>query len=258
MVADMQRSMRFGGLQGIEEVVDGAPQILFVHGFWGGAWVWDRFIPRFTARGFSCFAIDLRGYHGSGNADIANVSFADHVDDIRTSLDALDNPILITHSASGLFAMKLAESRRIRAAVHLVPSPPAGFFSLRTTRVFAKYLPTVFRGRPLILNKRDMIDADLNCLPPDEAEAVYARMVPAPGRQAREMLRIGVDPKRISGPRLIVTGSDDRLIPAKVHRAMAKKYGAELREYSAHGHYLMREPGWERIADDVIDWVSAR
>ena len=38
-------------------------------------------------------------------------------------------------------------------------SAPAGFFSLRTTRVFLKYLPTVFRGRPVILNKRDMIDA---------------------------------------------------------------------------------------------------
>ncbi|HUS33121.1 MAG TPA: hypothetical protein VMZ53_31685, partial [Kofleriaceae bacterium] len=64
-----------------------------------------------------------------------------------------------------------------------------------------------------------------------------------------------VDPKLIKGPRLIVTGTEDRLIPAKVHRAMAAKYGAELREYAQHGHYLMREPGWERIADDAIAWL---
>lgn len=250
---------RFGGLGVIRVEPTAKPRarsVLFVHGWWGGAWVWDRFMGRFAARGYRCFAIDLRGYHGSrGVDDIGPVTFDDHVDDIREAVQTLGEPILITHSAAGHFALKLAERLTLPAVVHLVPTPPAGFFSVRTLRVLARYLPCMLRGKPILLDKLDMFDADLNCLPPDEQEAVYARMVPAPGVQGSQMLRVGVDPKKTHGPRLIVSGYDDRLIPERIHKAMARKYGADYRAYPGHGHYLMREPGWERIADDILDWL---
>ena len=118
-------------------------------------------------------------------------------------------------------------------------------------------MPLILRGKPVLLNKRDMFDANLNRLPPDEQEAVYAKMVPAPGRQARQMmLGISVSPKKVSGPRLIQSGTDDRLVPASVHRKMARKFGSTYREYAGHGHYLMREPGWEVIADDAASWIE--
>jgi pimeloyl-ACP methyl ester carboxylesterase len=214
-------------------------------------------MERFAARGYSCFAINLRGYHDSKPvADVGRVSIDDHVEDIRAALDALDRPILVTHSAAGLFALKLAHACPVVAAIHLVPVPPAGFFSLRTLRVFARYLPRMLRNRPVLLDKADMIDADLNCLPPDEQEDVYARMVPAPGRQGREMLSVRIPAKEVGGRRLIQSGLDDRLIPTRIHRAMASKYGADYKEYARHGHYLMREPGWEMIADDAMAWIE--
>ncbi len=232
--------------------------MLFVHGWWGGAWVWDRFMPRFAARGYACFAINLRGYHDSKPvADVGKVSVDDHVDDLRAAIAALDQPILVTHSAAGLFALKLAATCPVVAAIHLVPVPPAGFFSFRTLRVMTPYLPRMLRDRPLLLDKADMIDADLNCLPSDEQEQVYAEMVPAPGRQGRQMLGVRIAAKDVGGPRLIVSGLDDRLIPARVHRAMASKYRADYKEYPQHGHYLMREPGWEQIADDTMAWIES-
>jgi len=235
---------RFGELTGLEaaptEATRPAP-VLFVHG-------WYR-----------SFAINLRGYHDSKRvADIGKVTFDDHVDDIRAAVEALGEPILITHSAAGHFALKFAEQRTLATTIHLVPTPPAGFFSLRTVRVMAPYLPKIFRGQPVLLNKRDMFDADLNCLPADEQESVYAKMVPAPGTQGRQMLRVSVDAKKVAGARLVVSGTEDRLTPSRIHRAIARKYGADYREYPRHGHYLMREPGWERIADDLIDWLDGR
>jgi pimeloyl-ACP methyl ester carboxylesterase len=252
---------RFGELTGLQ--TEGASTrrrpALFVHGWWGGAWVWDRFMTRFAARGYACFAINLRGYHDSKRVDsIGQVSFADHVEDLRAALAVLDDPILVTHSAAGLFALKLAESARLAASVHLVPVAPAGFFSLRTLRVFARYLPRMVRNQPVLLDKPDMLDANLNCLPPAEQEEVYAKMVPAPGRQGREILTLRLDASAITGPRLIQSGADDRLIPATIHRAMARKFNADYREYPAHGHYLMREPGWETIADDALAWLDER
>jgi len=78
----------------------------------------------------------------------------------------------------------------------------------------------------------------------------------APGTQARQSLTIGVSAKQLSGPRLIVSATDDRLVPAKVHRKMATKFGADYREYPNHAHYLMREPGWETIADETAAWIE--
>jgi len=69
--------------------------------------------------------------------------------------------------------------------------------------VFVRYMPLILQGKPVLLNKRDMFDADLNRLPPDEQEAVYAKMVPAPGRQGRQMFGVSVSPKKVSGPQLI-------------------------------------------------------
>jgi pimeloyl-ACP methyl ester carboxylesterase len=155
-----------------------------------------------------------------------------------------------------LTALKLAETQPIAAAVHLVPAPPAGIFSLRSARVYLRYMPLILRGKPVLLNKRDMFDANLNRLPQDEQEAVYAKMVPGPGRQGRQIFGVSVSPKKVSGPRLIQSGTDDRLNSASVHRKMARKFGSTYREYAGHGHYLMREPGWEVIADDAASWIE--
>jgi pimeloyl-ACP methyl ester carboxylesterase len=251
---------RFGRLTGVEIVPGGNLRrpVLFVHGWWGGAWVWDRFMTQFAAAGYPCFAINLRGYHGSGGGvDIESVSFDDHVADIAHAVTVLGDPILVTHSAAGHFALKLGETRKVPAVIHLVPTAPAGVLSWTTTRVFLRYMPRLLRGRPILLDKADMIAADLNRLPAAEQDSVFARMVPAPGKQGRQMLYARVDADRLRGPRLIVTGTDDRLVPPSVHHTMAKKYGCHIREYPNHAHYLLREPGWQVIADDCLAWLNS-
>jgi len=259
---DPRPTTRFGNLTGLELIPGGSTPrrpVLFVHGWWGGAWVWDRFMTRFAARGYPCYAVNLRGNHGSGGVDIADVSFADHLADMKHAISVLGDPILVTHSASGHIALKLAEHQKLPGVIHLAPTPPPGKLTLRIARGFLRYIPRLLRAQPIVLDKAARIAADLNRLPPAEQDAVYSRMVPAPGRQGREMLYTRVDAERVStrGPRLIVTGGDDRLVPASVHRAMAEQLDCDIREYPNHAHYLMREPGWQDIADDCTSWLNS-
>jgi alpha-beta hydrolase superfamily lysophospholipase len=65
-----------------------------------------------------------------------------------------------------------------------------------------------------------------------------------------------VDARRVRGPMLVVAGSDDRITPAKMVRRVARRYGATLREYPGFAHMLLMEPGWERIAGDIADWLE--
>ena len=99
---------------------------------------------------------------------------------------------------------------------------------------------------------------ELNRLPPPARRAVYERLVPESGRMTFDIAMTGlrVDARRVRGPMLVVAGSDDRITPAKMVRRVARRYGATLREYPGFAHMLLMEPGWERIAGDIADWLE--
>jgi pimeloyl-ACP methyl ester carboxylesterase len=99
---------------------------------------------------------------------------------------------------------------------------------------------------------------DLNRLPPDEQAATYARMAPAPGRQGLEIGVVGVPVRGrdVRCPVLSIGGSDDAMTPPRVARAIGRRLGGTSRIYDGHAHYLVREPGWEVVADDVLTWID--
>ena len=236
--------------------------MVFVHGWWGGAWVWDGYLRRFAARGHDGHAPDLTGYHGSGSDGSADgtASFSRHVDDVLAVVASLDRPVLVGHSVGGLVALKAATRADVAGCVMLAAMPPRGIVSLTTIRVMAPYLPLMLRGRPVLPPEPAMRRLDLNRLPPAEQAETYARMVPAPGRQGVEIGLAGIPVRRadVRCPVLSVGGTDDALTPVRTSRAIARRFGGTARVYDGHAHYLIREPGWEAIADDVLDWIDAQ
>src|SRR5918999_876650 len=59
--------------------------ILFIHGMWGGAWVWNQYLEYFCRLGYHCYALNLRGRPGSRSVpDIGKVSIHDYIQDART------------------------------------------------------------------------------------------------------------------------------------------------------------------------------
>ena len=66
-----------------------------------------------------------------------------------------------------------------------------------------------------------------------------------------------VDAERVAQPVSIYGGSRDRATPARHHRRIRDRLGAPYTLYPDMGHWLLAEPGWEDVADDVIAWVRA-
>jgi len=60
-------------------------------------------------------------------------------------------------------------------------------------------------------------------------------------------------------PLLFVSGSEDHIMPPAVQQSNAKHYKSsavtEIREYPGYAHLLPAQQGWEKIADDVLDWA---
>ena len=55
-----------------------------------------------------------------------------------------------------------------------------------------------------------------------------------------------------------MSGSEDQVISAETGRRLAEKYAAvsEFHEAPGHSHFLVLEPGWERLAEQCEVWMS--
>ena len=104
----------------------------------------------------------------------------------------------------------------------------------------------------------------LNKVPQAEQRAVFDRFGPESGLAFFQMFfwmfdRSGatvVDTDAVKCPVLCVAGADDALISPATARATAEAYpGADLWELSGHGHMLVLEPGAEKIARRIAQWI---
>lgn len=257
--------MEIAGLK-VERATPRVPErerpILFIHGMWGGAWMWDHYLGFFTGRGYACYALNLRGHHDSKPvADIGRVPFADYVMDARGVIAALAHPILVGHSMGGLLVQKLAELGTPPAVVALTPVAPRGIFPLCTlelARLSLKHLHELLLSRPITPTFAEADALLFGRIPPGDRRQAFERLVPESGRMTFDIAVKGVpvDARRVRSPMLVVAGREDRITPAKMVRKIARKYGAEFRAYDAHAHMVLMEPGWDTIAGEIANWLE--
>jgi pimeloyl-ACP methyl ester carboxylesterase len=237
------------------------PTLLFVHGFFVDASVFEPMIPFFASRGYPTFAVSLRGRHGSRpDVDLGSVSMRDFADDAASVARELGvKPIVIGHSMGGLIAQLLGERDAAKGLVLFAPAPPRGISILSLPLMIAQipYMPSILLSRPVIPRRSDLSKLALNCVPAAEREELFATMIPDSGRAGREMSMTGVtvDPAKVRAPMLVIGGDHDRFIPLSRVARTAARYGARLRVAPGRGHMLVREPGWEELAAWVDEWI---
>jgi len=85
------------------------PPLVFVHGAGHGAWCWaERFMPYFSAAGYECHAVSLRGQGRSEPVDQPG-TLALHAGDLSAFLSTLRAPpVMVGHSFGGLISMYYA------------------------------------------------------------------------------------------------------------------------------------------------------
>lgn len=258
------------------------PPVLLVPGLNAGAWVFERYQKFLLKQGYTTYALNLRGHYGSRPVrDIGSVPFSAYVEDALevaraiaaehvqapaigrvTTADAAPPsplPIVIGHSLGGLIAQRLAEEHVVRAAVLVCPAPPRGIplLSWELVRRQPRYLPAIIGGQPLLPRFKDLTAIALNKVPAEERARLQGQFAPDSGRAARDvLLGIPVDARRVHCPILVVAGSEDRYVPPRIVRRIARRYGAPFREYFGHAHMMPIEPGWETPLREMEHWLD--
>lgn len=253
---------------------DPSKTLFMIHGMWGGGWYWQGYRELFEAAGWHCIAPTLPWHdvdpHEPPDPRLGSASLLDYAAALERELDALDGPpVIMGHSMGGLLAQMLGARGRARALVLLAPASPAGIVAIRPS-VLRSFLSTQmswgFWRKPMRQTFAEAVYSMLHLLPEAEQRATYARLVHESGRAAAE---IGywlldrrhasrVDATRVRCPMLLFAGQQDRITPASVVTRVARKYGdrATLELLPDHAHWLVGEPGWQRVAEQARDWLA--
>jgi len=247
--------------------------IVMIHGMWASSWSFDNYRAYFEERGYQVHTPVLP-HHGDDPDGDALAKYG--IEEYTTYLvDWIDNlkldsaPVVLGHSMGGLLAQKVASRIKAAALVCMCPAPPYGINALRFS-VIRTFIGVLLK--PAFWNKSHTMS---------ESAAAYAiyNLAPDDSWKEKEFNRLGlesgkaifeigmwpvdfkraarVDAKKVICPVLVVSGAEDRITPAAVNFANARKYKqAEYRSYPNHAHWIMGEPGWQDVARDVAEWLN--
>lgn len=243
--------------------------VMFVHGAWHGPWCWEEnFMGYFAERGFDCYALGMRG-HGRSSCDgfFHLSSVEDYVADLAAAVERLDDePVLVGHSMGGLVVQRYLETHRAPAAVLLASVPPKGV--LRFVLRVARRHPRAFLKYVVTQNPRAAVETpELVCdlffspdTPSDRLGSYFSRIGTESQRAALEMMALRFPRAgRVSGtPVLVLGAARDRVFSPGEVRATGRAYGVAAEIFEDMAHDMMLEPGWEAVADRIIDWLRER
>jgi pimeloyl-ACP methyl ester carboxylesterase len=240
-----------------------------VHGAFCGGWVFERFRTPFDAAGHVVLTPDLRG-HGAGDPPTAvvGVSMADYARDIaELARRQTTPPVLVGHSMGGLVAAMAAAKVKIAGLVLLAPSPPwgiAGGSLEEAGSAMALYALGPYWAQAIEPDRFVAKLYSLDKMGSEEGREVARRMRPESGRAMFETLNWWLDPfmttsvplGSVTVPVFAAVGERDLINPPSTVRQTATKLGAQARLFPGMSHWLVGEPGWDKVAAECLAWLD--
>lgn len=234
----------------------------------------EPYAQLFAAHGYKVLTPTLRHHDIAPGVrpprELGVTSMLDYAGDIEALVRTLkEPPVLIGHSMGGLVAQMVATRLPVRALVLLAPSSPWGTLPTSAWEIMSAqglYLAGQFWNKPLRPESWIAETHALDLLPPGEREATFARFVCESGLATFEILHWAMDARRatfvdarkIECPVLCVAGEYDRVNPARTVASIARRYRerGEFLEVRGASHWLIGEPGWQKTAGHVREWVG--
>jgi pimeloyl-ACP methyl ester carboxylesterase len=202
--------------------------------------------------GWEVYVPDLRAAAGHEATPVLGaMGFADLIQLAGEALDALDRPaIVIGHGLGGLLALKLAETRQIKAAVALAPLVPGSPNRLVTG--WSK-LPALWLRHPLKPPAGRTLFEFLLDVEPFQRPAMVKALVADASQAAREVVsgRLSFVSRQDLPPRLVIAGEVDTFAPLEKVKAFADSIGAATITAKGRGHWLIGGRGLERTIGEA-------
>ena len=243
-----------------------SPPLLFVHGAYCDAWCWEMYVlPWFAGEGYTAHALSLRGHGRSpGRDELGSLHLADYVEDIRSVVARLgEAPILIGHSMGAALVERIIAGDEFPGAALISPVPPSGLLPVLTRlwwgrpdffwqaqglqHNFSPVSASTLREFYFTANaSREVLKGMMQHLSPESPQAVMELT-----------WRGSTPPASRRTPVCVIAGAEDELFTPTDAAATARRYGTEAIVIDGLPHMLMLEPGWEKMAIALRDWIRS-
>jgi len=255
--------------------------IVLIHGFWVTPRSWENWITHYESRGYRVLAPAYPGFEAeveSLNADpapIEDVTVAQIVSHLESVVGELDSPpILIGHSAGGVFTQVLLDHGYGAAGVAINSAPTEGVAIIPLSQLkstFPVLKNPANRHRAVGFTLDQWTYAFTNTFSAEQSRETYERYhIPASGNIFWGTALANVTPGHQGNwvdyhndkraPLLFISGSEDHLMPPSIQKSNAKHYKSatitEIKQFDGP-HLLPAQDGWESIADYALDWAVA-
>ena len=259
---------------------DSPDTIVLIHGFWVTPRSWEDWIAHYEKKGFTVLAPAYPGFEvevEALNADptpIEAVTVPQIMERLEGVVGGLERPpILIGHSAGGVFTQLLLDRGYGAAGVAINSAPTEGVKRVPLAQVKATF-PVLKnpanRHKAVGFTFEQWQYAFTNTFDEERGRQLYERYhIPASGQifwaSALANVHPGKDDTHVNyknedrAPLLFISGSDDHLMPPSIQQSNAKHYKAdgtitEVKQFTGP-HLLPSIDGWEEIADYALEWA---
>jgi pimeloyl-ACP methyl ester carboxylesterase len=254
--------------------------IVLIHGFWVTPRSWENWINHYETRGYRVLAPAYPGFEvevealNRDPAPIEAVTVPQIIEHLEAIVGELDSPpILIGHSAGGVFTQILLDHGFGAAGVAINSAPTEGVKVVPLSQIkstFPVLKNPANRHKAVGFTHEQWHYAFTNTFSEEKSRALYERYhIPASGQifwgSALANIHPGRDDNYVNyknddrAPLLFISGSEDHLMPPKIQRSNAKHYTSntvtEVKEFEGP-HLLPAQDGWEEIADYALTWAA--
>lgn len=260
----------------MDTIDNNRPPVVLIHGMWSTAEALSEVRQAFEEKGYvvETFSLPLHKkkseYDEADKARLARASLQDYVDFIVTRVRALGvAPILVGHSMGGLLAQLVAARVRVEKLVLLSSAAPGGIngWSWSVMRTFGRNL-FLF---PLWRRVTEVRAGNIRYgIANSQSAAVQQQILDmATYESGRATFQIGVcgflpngfsrvDARAVQCPVLVIGGTEDRITPIKIQRAIAKKYGerTHLVELPGACHWTVGGSYFPQVRAAIFNWLE--
>ncbi|HEX2325263.1 MAG TPA: alpha/beta hydrolase [Chloroflexota bacterium] len=255
--------------------------IVLIHGLWMTPRSWEKWVERYSARGYRVLAPAYPGLEvevealraDPGPIEALTVpAVVEHYEGLVRGLER--PPILMGHSFGGVLVQILLDHGLGAAGVAIDSVPAEGILVVPVSQIRASF-PVLRnpanRHRAVPFTPEQFHYAFTNTLSAEESLAVYERYhVPAPGGFVWGGVLANFTPGHQDtyvdfanddrAPLLFIAGGEDNIMPPSVNQATAKHYRrskavTDYQEFPGRSHYTVGQDGWEEVADYALDWA---
>jgi pimeloyl-ACP methyl ester carboxylesterase len=167
---------------------------------------------------------------------------------------------------AGMAVMKLLEMDKAKAAVSINGAPPKNVFP--PFKTLTSVLPAFgfFSTKKYFMGSRSWYDkCFFNTLPENERPKSFEEIaVPESYKVSRQLVLnsySNIDFAKPHQPILFIGGGEDNIFPSSLTKILAGKYRdknsrVDLHVFENKSHFICGEPGWEKVADYILNWYE--